>query len=240
MKKIFLTSILTVLFVIPIKTYGQAALLVLLLGDKVASENFYFSIKVGGNFSNLMNTEKSKFSSGLNFGLLANIKLSNKFYLVPEFAPLSRKGAQNILVHPTGNEDFDNLLTNASNSEIQLNYIDIPVILKYYPFQKFNVGLGPYFSILTSGENYYETNASTAGDLRIYQDVKTTFNPVDYGMMVEAAYAPWRNTPHDDLNFHVRFSYGLSDIIKEGNWNSVNNYAFQLYVSIPFIKTEEE
>lgn len=239
-KKISLAAVIIFTLAVPVKTNAQAALLVLLFGDQVASEDFYFSLKVGGNITNLTNTEQSTSAFGVNFGLLATIKLSDKFYLVPEFAPLSRKGAKNILVHPTGNADLDALLSNTSTSEIQLNYLDIPVMLKYYPVQKINVGIGPYFSFLTSGENFYETNAGDAGDLQILQDIKPDFNNFDYGLMAEIGYAPFRESHSDDLNFHVRFSYGFTDIMKNNPGDQVSNYALQLFVSIPFMKTDEE
>lgn len=237
--KYYSIFILLIVLIFPVKSNGQAALLVLLFGDKVASENFYFSMKIGSNFTNMTNTEESKMTYGLNFGLQGNIKLSKQFYLVPEFAPLSRKGARNILVQPTGNVDFDNILSGTKFSEIQLNYIDIPVILKYYPHQKVHFGIGPYVSFLTSSEVYYEANVSSAGDVRIYQNIKDDFNNLDYGIIIEGAYAPWREVSADDLNFHIRFAYGLQDIFKESKWSSVHNYNLQFYVSIPFMKVSE-
>jgi outer membrane immunogenic protein len=143
-------------------------------------------------------------------------------------------------VHPTGNADLDALLSNTPTSEIQLNYIDIPVLLKYYPIQKLNIGLGPYFSFLTSGDNFYETDGGEAGNLQILQEIKSDFNTFDYGFMLEVVYAPWRKSNSDELNFHARFSYGLTDIIKNNPGDPVSNYAFQLFVSVPFMKTEGE
>jgi hypothetical protein len=67
-----------------------------LFGDKVASENFYFSLKVGANVSNLGGVSDLSSRTGLNFGLLSTIKLNDDFYLVPEFPPISRKGAKGI------------------------------------------------------------------------------------------------------------------------------------------------
>ncbi len=82
--------------------HSQAALLVLLFGDKVASENFYFSLKVGANVADVSGVDGGSVATGLNFGLLGTIKISDKFRLVPEFAPLSRKGVKNIPYIPSG------------------------------------------------------------------------------------------------------------------------------------------
>lgn len=231
--------LLVVSVLVPIKTNGQAALLVLLFGDKVASENFYFSLKAGANISNITDTEKSSFATGFNFGLLANIKLSDRFYLVPEFAPLSPKGAKNILKHTTGSEDLDNLLANVDNSKIELNYIDIPIVLKYYPTETFNIGFGPYFSFLTSANNYYNFSADGAGELEIYNKIESEFSNFDFGLLFEIAYAPWRKGGLDELNFHARVSYGFLNIYSVDNDYNVNNINIQLFVSIPFMNTDD-
>ena len=43
--------------------------------------------------------------------MLATIKLSETFYLVPEFAPLSQKGAKDIAYIPSGISELDDLIT---------------------------------------------------------------------------------------------------------------------------------
>ena len=108
MKKIILT-ILLVMFLAPL-VRGQAGLLVLLLGDKVATENFYFSIKLGANEANLPGIDGTSIRGGFNYGLLANLKLSDKFFLVGEFAPLSPKGAKDLPLYTTGDPNLDALL----------------------------------------------------------------------------------------------------------------------------------
>jgi len=228
-----------VLFSIPKKTNGQAAILVFLFGDKVASENFYFSLKIGGNLTNVTNLENSKTRFGMNFGLLATIKLNNQFYVVPELSFLSLKGAKGITKQPTGNDDLDNVLINTEDGFLDLNYIDIPVLLKYYLSQKLNVGIGPYASYLTSASSFYETNLTGAGDIEVRQLTKDNFNRWDYGVMVEIAYAPSRTSNSDDMNFHLRFSYGFADIIKDNPGNSAHNYSIQGYISFPFMKGGE-
>ena len=45
---------------------AQAAVLVFLFGEKVATKNFYFSLKIGGNLTNITNWEQSKFRFDMN------------------------------------------------------------------------------------------------------------------------------------------------------------------------------
>jgi hypothetical protein len=74
--------------------YGQAAIIVLILGDKVATEQFHLSIDGAINISSLQGLDEGKTSGGVNFGLGTHIKLGDKWHLKPEFKPLSRKGAK--------------------------------------------------------------------------------------------------------------------------------------------------
>lgn len=79
-------------------SHGQAALLVLILGDKVATEKFHLSIDGALNISSLPDFNPGKTIIGVNFGLGTHIKLSEKWHLKPEFKPLSHKGAK--LINP--------------------------------------------------------------------------------------------------------------------------------------------
>ena len=68
---------------------GQAALLVLIFGEKAATENFHFSLMAGVNYSTISNIEEGNYRAGFTFGLVNNIKLTEKLSLLPEFiAPL--------------------------------------------------------------------------------------------------------------------------------------------------------
>lgn len=231
---------LVVLFTGTTRLNAQAALLVLLFGDKVASENFYFSLKAGANLANISNVDDGAIRTGFNFGLLTTIKLSDKIYLVPEFSPLSPKGVKNVPVRRSGNSNLDALLQNAKSGAIELNYIDIPVVAKYYPHEKFNIGLGPYLSILTGANDKFETTADEVGDLTITNTVKSQFNSVDYGVVFEAGWSAWEARKGKGLNIHARYTLGLSDIVKDNPGDALNNSVFQIFVSFPFIKTEEE
>jgi len=219
--------------------HPQAALLVLLLGDKVASENFYFSIKAGGNFANLSGIEDTKTLSGVNFGLLATIKINEKFSLVPEFAPLSPKGAKNIPLRPTGDADLDALLQSSPNTIRALNYIDIPVVAKYQVNERLSVGAGPYLSILTSATDVFNAKVFNQDDLSFEDDIKSDLHTIDYGMVFEVALSLSNARGGKGLVIHARYQLGLGDILKDNPGNSLRNSAFQVFVSFPFIKQAE-
>ena len=87
---------------------GQAAILALIFGDKVASENFNLSMEIGGSlthYSNLENFDRTRL--GINFGISGNIKLSERFYLSPGVFFLGNR-----------NVKFNNLSLQSSSSVV--------------------------------------------------------------------------------------------------------------------------
>ena len=218
---------------------AQAAVLVFLFGEKVASENFYFSLKIGGNLTNITNWDQSKFRFAMNFGLLATIKLDEDWYLQPEISFISGKGARNVPKVITGNNEVDIILEDVEYGFLDLDYIDAPILLKYYTSQKWHVGLGPYISYLISASNFYETTVDVAGEIELRQITTDNIKRWDYGIMAEVAYAPSRTENSDDMNLHLRISYGFSDILKDNPGNAVNNFMIQGMVSFPFMAEEE-
>ena len=227
----------------PAPASGQAALLVLLFGDKVASDNFYFSLKVGGNFSKLSGLDDTKFAAGLNFGLLATIRLNDQWYIEPEFAPLSKKGSRDIAYVPSGSSELDALLDPPDDARINLNYIDVPVLVKYQASERLRVGTGPQIGYLTSGTNQYDRTYERTGgedDLRYQQGSQTQFNSWDFGWAFEAAATLWDARDGEGLVIHTRYVLGLSDVIENNPGDAITNSTVQIFASFPFIKSGDD
>ena len=236
-QKLF-TTVLIVLFATMCGTStarSQAALLVLLFGEDVATEDFYFSLKLGGNLSNLTGVNDTKNALGINFGLMASIKLSDRFYLVPEFMPLSPKGATNIPFRSTGNASLDQLIQPTTSSATQLNYIDIPIVAKYYVTKDLGLEIGPQMSLLTSATDVYRGKVIEGDDLAYENDVKSSLNTVDVGIVAGVTNSLWDARGGKGLFLHARYSYGLLDIVKDNPGAAVRNSVFQFSISFPFI-----
>jgi hypothetical protein len=225
---------------LPSTARSQAALLVLLFGEDVASENFYFSLRSGGNLSNLSGIDGTKNAPGLNFGLMASIRLSERFYLVPEFMPLSPKGAKNIPFRPTGNASLDLLMQPATSSAMQMNYIDIPVVAKYYATKELGLEVGPQISILTGATDVYRGKIKEDDDLTYENNVKSSLNTIDMGVVVGLTYSLWDARGGKGLFVHARYAYGLVDIVKDNPGDAVKNSVMQFAVSFPFIIPPEQ
>jgi hypothetical protein len=224
----------------PSTAKSQAALLVLLFGEEVATENFFFSLKLGGNLSNMSGIDNTKSALGLNFGLIVNMRLSDKVFLVPEFMPLSPKGAESIPFRTTGDPSLDQLILPATSTATQLNYIDIPVVVKYYLTKDLGIEAGPQVSILTSATDVFRGKIKEDDDLVFETDVKSRVNTIDVGLVAGATYSLWNARGGKGLYIHARYAYGLMDIVKDNQGDAIKNSTFQFAVSFPFINPPEQ
>lgn len=240
MKKITLLFLTIIMMgVYTTRVNAQAALLVLLFGDKVASENFYFSLKLGTNYSNLDGIDNTNGKFGFNFGLMANIKLSDKWFIVPEFAALSGKGAKDIEYISSGIPELDLLMGNPDASSMNLNYIDVPVILNYVVSEKFWLGTGPQFSFNTSAKNEYDIEVQPGDELDYFQESQLEWNTFDFGWAFEFTYNLWDIRNGKGLNVNLRYTLGITDIIKDNPGDPIRNNVWQLSFSFPFIEDSE-
>ena len=219
---------------------AQAALLVLLFGDKVASENFFFSLKFGANLGDVTGIDNTEMKLGWNFGLLGTIKLSDRLSLVPEFAPLSQKGAKNIPYVPSGDAALDNLIAPPDDARLNFNYIDIPVIAKYQIADRIAIGTGPQFGYLTSASFDYDRSLNDDDHLTYSQASQVTWNKFDAGWAFELMFSLGDARGGKGINVHARYTLGLLDTVKDNPGNAVKNSVFQFFVSFPFIELADD
>jgi hypothetical protein len=220
---------------------GQAALIVLILGDKVATEQFHLSIDGAINLSSFYGLEEGKMGGGVNFGLGTHIKLGEKWHLKPEFKPLSRKKATSVI--PITSVPGDPGDITLSDSKITLNYIDVPVFLQYNITPQLFVSAGPQISFLTSSSQFSDGKLEDGRESSVKIDTKSFFNSIDLSFPVEAGYtlrlATKRSTSKMDVNVFARYEYGFLDVFKDPETSSKISL-FQFGLSLPFIKSPEE
>jgi len=220
-------------------SYGQAALIILILGDKVATENLHLSIDGAINLSTLSDIEGAKISPGVNFGLGIHIKLNDKWTLRPELKFLSRsgsKGVEPILEVPEG--------ININETKFKLNYLDIPVFLKYKITPQFFLSAGPQISFLTMARQISEGTLSGSSETTVVMDIQPFFSNIDLSIPVEAGYtlnlATKKTTTKMKVHVFVRYIHGFMEVFEDPAIGSARNSTFQFGLSIPFIKSAEE
>ncbi|SHG53065.1 porin family protein [Flavobacterium johnsoniae] len=169
-----------------------------------------FGVKGGLNISTVGGDARNVSSLvGFHVGGFAEIKIIEKLAIQPELL-FSTQGAK---------EKFagDKYNTN-------LNYINVPVLAKYYITKQFTVEAGPQIGFLVSAKSDGE-------------DVKDFYRSVDAGFNIGAGYNFTEN-----LSVGLRYYIGLSNVIDENyeDWDDyvdsykVNNNVFSVSLAYKF------
>ncbi|RTY89662.1 porin family protein [Flavobacterium sp. GT3R68] len=141
-----------------------------------------FGVKGGLNVASISNSDDAKSLIGFHVGAFGEFMLSEKFAIQPEVL-FSTQGAK-----------IDNSL---GETDYKLNYINIPVMAKFYVTPAVSVELGPQIGFLMSAD---------FGD----DDVKDDLNSTDFGIGFGVGYNLTSN-----MSLNARYTIGLSDIEKE-------------------------
>ncbi|MCB0459502.1 MAG: PorT family protein [Flavobacteriaceae bacterium] len=160
------------------------------------AQNTRFGIKAGVNFSqisvdaNEFGSANSDSRTGFFVGGVADIEVSEKFHVQPEL-----------------------LFSSEGGDNVPYNYINVPIIAKYYVAEGFNIQAGPQLGYLVSvdGETDLE-GANRLGfslDMGIGYDINENFFAV------------------------VRYDLGLSNLIDDSSIDAKQN-SFQIGVGYRF------
>lgn len=211
---------------------AQAMYIVLIFGDKIATEQFHLTIDAGANITGMPGLDGTKRLVGLYYGMGTFIKLSEKWALTPEFKPLSQRGArgvQPIVVYPGINDP---------SYKLRLNYIDLPLLVQYKISPKMYVSAGPQIGFLVGAKQITEGNTvDTNKESKISVDVKDTFNKTYYSIPLEFGYR-LPKILGKDIEFKARYCIGLNDAIADKSYGSSKYTMWQVMLSLPFVKSE--
>lgn len=230
-----LAALALVIAMAPLPARAQSSIVSQIAGEKVATDRLYFSLKFGLNFAYLTGTTDTERTGGFNIGLTATIRLAEKLSLVPEITPFSRKGVSEIPFVTTGDPALDPYFGEESESALALQYVDIPVLVKYR-LGRIQLGGGPFVGLLGSATERFRADLDTGEVLRFKRDVSGRYRKLDYGLVVEASWTIAKPRRGMGLVFHVRYQGGLSDILTDpAAEGSARNSVIQAYLSFPFV-----
>lgn len=194
------------------KMFLAAAIAVLGLSQSDAQVNF--GVKAGPQLSNLVGNDDVDASTkfGFHAGAYANIRISEQFAFQPELL-YSMQGAES----ETTYEEFG--ITYRDEDKIQLSYINVPLMMKWYAYDGLNFEFGPQIGFNVAAKAKGESTV-TSGDGSIttsYDEDIDDIETVDFGLNIGAGY----ELPMG-LNFGIRYGLGLTEIVKDSDMkNSV-------------------
>ncbi len=178
--------------------------------DNTADKAISFGVKGGVNFATVTGDDIDSPDSRTSFhvGALAEFPISDMFSIQAE-ALYSGKGF-----------DFEFEGTDGDNAELQLDYIDVPVLAKIYVTEGLSFEVGPQLSFLVNEEVDLNPN-SDDGDFVL--DEAESF---DFGVAGGVSFIT-----NMGLFATGRYTLGLSDVYQDAD---IHHSVFQLGVGYKF------
>ena len=193
------------------------------------TEKVKLGVKAGLNISSLTSNENELQSSdktGFSAGVMAEIPLTKNFAIQPELT-YSQQGMK------FSYSDAD-VVNSHYKSTIQLNYINIPVMLKYYVVKGLSVQAGPQIGILLKANNKYQDNF-------LGYDNHEKFNLADYANGIDTSVNFGLGYQFKDKFYtDLRYNLSYSDIFRDASANTyvinsdMKNRVFQITVGYFF------
>ena len=187
------------------KTFFTLTIIAFCAGGALA-QGISGGIKLGANFANQkMDFEGFDFSpksrTSLHGGFFLTIMMSETFGIQPE-----------LLYNSVGSK----IEFMGENGISRLNYLSVPLMLRYNPVPVFNIQVGPQFGFLLSAEDEYDGQS---------EDVKEDYKQLDLGVGIGAGV----DLPMG-IGLSARYVMGLSNIadIEDAEDLKVTNTTVQL------------
>ena len=183
MKKLFLVTVIAVLGL-----------------SNVNAQDIKFGAKAGLNFAFITgdNAKDLDPTTNFHFGVMSEIKLSDKFSLQPELIYSGQGADTNI----------------ASEGIIGLNYLNLPLIGKYFVTERLSLEAGPQIGLAISHKEEFDSGFDLF-------DTSGEFDPQSFDWGVNFGGGFKTNT---GITLGIRYHLGLGDIYDEGSpknrvWN---------------------
>ena len=178
------------------------------------AQDINFGAKAGVNISSINGDEVESFDSrtGFHVGFVAEIVISETFSFQPELL-YSAQGAD---YSEDGFESFE--------GSVKLNYLNVPLMAKFYVGEGFSLEVGPQIGLLLSATDEGESDGFSYDE-----DIKEYLKGIDFGVNVGVGYKL-----EGGLNFGARYNLGLSDVNDEYEEGEYKNGVIQAYVGFFF------
>src|SRR5690554_691647 len=178
------------------------AAIALFIGTTAFSQSLDLGIKAGANFANITDASNLSNKTGFQAGIFAGIKFTEKV------------GIQADMLYSQQGAEFD-------GGEFDLNYVNVPVVLKYYLVQGLNIQAGPQFGFILDDDIYVDVLGTNS--------IEANAEKSDVSGIVGAGY---------DFPFGVRldarYNFGLSDVSKTDGFEGKNT-VFSLALGYSFL-----
>jgi len=162
----------------------------------IMAQNVNFGAKAGVNFASITGDMVDSFDSRTAFhvGFVAEIVISETFSFQPE------------LLYSAQGADYSEEGFEAFEGTVTLDYLNVPLMAKFYVGEGFSLEAGPQIGLLLSAKDDY-------GDGE--EDIKEYVKGTDFGVNLGVGYKM-----ESGLNFSARYNLGLSNDLDVDDFES--------------------
>lgn len=165
-------------------------------------------LKTGVNFANLGGDAETDMRVGYHIGGFVKLQLNDVIAIQPELL-YSLQG------YKSEGLSFGSI-TIIEEENVNYHYINVPIMLKIYPIEGFNLQVGPQFG-------YLAALTFDGEDVKNDAKVKNT----DFSLAFGAGF------DLDDVQIGARYNLGLSNISDNDNFEAQNR-VIQVYIGFAF------
>jgi len=208
--------LIALLCVMASKAAPAQALLVLLFGDKFASENVQGGIKFDVVSTTLSGLAGAARVRSWDLGGFLEVKLNNRLSVQPEFTFKSPAGAQSLPFVGTGEPAVDSAFAGATAVSVTrtLGYITVPLLLKVTA-GRFRVAAGPQFGYVVKAEDHYIGTITRSNDLTYTQGLWSRVNHWDVGVSVVGEFALAPSQKLRSMRIRIIWYHGFGDALSD-------------------------
>ncbi len=195
------------------------AVIALFSFTSVQAQDLKFGAKAGVNFATISGDviDGAKSRTSLHVGVVAEIPISDKLSVQPE------------LLYSAQGAEFDSSIIK---STLKLDYLNLPILVKYYVADNLSLEAGPQVGFLLSAKADVEGNTNNDATLKSINedvDIKDNISSIDFGLKFGAGY-----TLESGLNFGAHYNLGLSNLNDTETSDTIEQFNGVFQVSIGF------
>ena len=182
-----------------------------------ANAQFQFGAKVGFDLTHFWGKDAPKgFNPNYQVGLIMEYKFSPTFAIAPEVVFAAQGGKANGTVEDEAIPGISDAVTVKAKGTFHTNYINVPVMLKFYATPQFSIDFGPQvgfnvYSKMTASGKVSSVEAKETIDL------KDATKKVDFGLGLGATY-----NLTDNAFVQARYTMGLTKVFDVAESNEKN------------------
>ncbi|HWC75002.1 MAG TPA: outer membrane beta-barrel protein [Gemmatimonadales bacterium] len=200
----------------PLSAGRAQALLVLLFGDKFASENVQGGIKFDVVWTTLSGLSSAARLRSWDLGGFLEVKVGKALSVQPEFTFKVPAGAQSLPFIPTGQPAVDSAFAAATAVSVTrtLGYITVPLLLKVRAGRLY-FAAGPQIGYVVKAEDHYIGTVARAGDLTYTQSLWGRVNRWDSGLNLLGEFALAPSLGIRSMRIRVSWYHAFGDALAD-------------------------